>query len=132
MEYVTDPSCRLGDEAIPPKRSARYRIIRRAGGNRKRCRLFSRCSIFRCLSRTDIQSSSLQGECNSVVPEEHWQAITQAENWMAALIQQYPHFTQLIFIMPAKPGVCHFLWEMITAAAGFFSDSVSQTRRPRK
>lgn len=61
---------------------------------------------FLCLSRTEIQSSSLQGNRNSVIPQEHWQAITQAENWMAVLIQPYPYFTQVIFIKPAKLEVC--------------------------
>ena len=45
-------------------------------------------------------------EYNSAIPQEDWQAISQTENWMAVLIQQYPHFTQLIFIILTKLEVC--------------------------
>lgn len=83
-----------------------------------------------CVSRTDIRSSSVQG---SIIHQEHWQHITQAENWMAVLIQQYPHFTQLIFIKPAKAEVCvlncHVVTDNNCAAAVFFLDLNATSRK---
>lgn len=92
-------------------------------GNRKRCRLFE-WSIF--LSFQNWHSVIIASrERNSVILREHWQAITQTENWMAILIQQYSHSTQLIFIITVKLEVfikCtwQFLWGIITAAAVSF------------
>lgn len=64
-------------------------------GNRKRCRQFE-WSIFLAFQKWHSVIIASR-ERNSVVSWQHWQAITQSENWMAVLIQIFPFHTTNLY-----------------------------------
>lgn len=121
MRHKSDPSCRLDNKAVllrhpacvtRDERSSEvvetiFSVAVPLAEQREQKEMQAvRLKHFFCLSSTDIQSSSHQGEHNAVIPRGHWQAITQNENWMAVLIPLYPRLTRLICVITAKLEVC--------------------------